>query len=96
MSKTQNHQKVMLVGDGAVGSSYAYAMALQGIAEEFGIIDVVKERTEGDALDLLDATGYTYPKKRAGENLVETLDARFLGGDACQRVLCHGVGSIAA
>ena len=38
-------------------------MALQGIAEEFGIIDVVKERTEGDALDLLDATGYTYPKK---------------------------------
>lgn len=63
MSKTQNHQKVMLVGDGAVGSSYAYAMALQGIAEEFGIIDVVKERTEGDALDLIDATGYTYPKK---------------------------------
>ena len=63
MSKTQNHQKVMLVGDGAVGSSYAYAMALQGIAEEFGIIDVVKERPEGDALDLLDATGYTYPKK---------------------------------
>lgn len=63
MSKTQNHQKVMLVGDGAVGSSYAYAMALQGIAEEFGIIDVIKERTEGDALDLLDATGYTYPKK---------------------------------
>ena len=63
MSKTQNHQKVMLVGDGAVGSSYAYAMALQGIAEEFGIIDVVKERTEGDALDLLDATGYTYPKR---------------------------------
>ena len=63
MSKTQNHQKVMLVVDGAVRSSYAYAMALQGIAEEFGIIDVVKERTEGDALDLLDATGYTYPKK---------------------------------
>ena len=63
MSKTQNHQKVILVGDGAVGSSYAYAMALQGIAEEFGIVDVVKERTEGDALDLIDATGYTYPKK---------------------------------
>ncbi|MSE08733.1 L-lactate dehydrogenase, partial [Lactobacillus salivarius] len=55
MSKTQNHQKVILVGDGAVGSSYAYAMALQGTAEEFGIVDVVKERTEGDALDLFDA-----------------------------------------
>ena len=63
MSKTQNHQKVILVGDGAVGSSYAYAMALQGTAEEFGIVDVVKERTEGDALDLFDATGFTFPKK---------------------------------
>src|SRR5699024_7338291 len=38
-------------------------MALQGTAEEFGIVDVVKERTEGDALDLFDATGFTFPKK---------------------------------
>lgn len=75
MSKTQNHQKVMLVGDGAVGSSYAYAMALQGIAEEFGIIDVVKERTEGDALDLLDATGYTYPKKIYSAEYADCKDA---------------------
>lgn len=75
MSKTQNHQKVMLVGDGAVGSSYAYAMALQGIAEEFGIIDVVKERTEGDALDLLDATGYTYPKKIYAAEYADCKDA---------------------
>ena len=75
MSKTQNHQKVMLVGDGAAGSSYAYAMALQGIAEEFGIIDVVKERTEGDALDLLDATGYTYPKKIYSAEYADCKDA---------------------
>ena len=65
----------MLVGDGAVGSSYAYAMALQGIAEEFGIIDVVKERTEGDALDLLDATGYTYPKKIYAAEYADCKDA---------------------
>ena len=31
---SKNHQKVVLVGDGAVGSSYAFAMAQQGIAEE--------------------------------------------------------------
>ena len=55
-------QKVALVGDGAVGSSYAFAMMQQGIAEEFVIIDVVKERTEGDALDLEDAQVYTSPK----------------------------------
>ncbi|WP_281165844.1 L-lactate dehydrogenase [Liquorilactobacillus sicerae] len=63
MSKTQNHQKVVLVGDGAVGSTYAYAMALQGVAEEFVIVDIVKDRTQGDALDLEDATPLSFPKK---------------------------------
>ena len=55
-------QKVVLVGDGAVGSSYAFAMAQQGLAEEFVIVDVFKERTEGDAMDLEDAQAFTAPK----------------------------------
>ena len=59
---SKNHQKVVLVGDGAVGSSYAYAMVQQGLAEEFAIIDLSKESTEGDALDLEDATPFTAPK----------------------------------
>lgn len=59
---SKNHQKVVLVGDGAVGSSYAFAMAQQGIAEGFAIVDIIKKRTEGDALDLEDATAFTAPK----------------------------------
>ena len=59
---SKNHQKVVLVGDGAVGSSYAFAMAQQGIAEEFAIVDIIKERTEGAAMDLEDATAFTAPK----------------------------------
>ena len=59
---SKNHQKVVLVGDGAVGSSYAFAMAEQGIAEEFAIVDIIKGRTEGDAMDLEDATAFTAPK----------------------------------
>ena len=59
---SNNHQKVVLVGDGAVGSSYAFAMAQQGIAEEFAIVDIIKERTEGDAMDLEDATAFIAPK----------------------------------
>lgn len=62
MTNKNNHQKVVLVGDGAVGSSYAFAMAQQGLAEEFVIVDVIKERTQGDALDLEDATAFTAPK----------------------------------
>ncbi len=59
---TLERQKVALIGDGAVGSAYAYAMMQQGLAEEFVIVDVVKERTEGDALDLEDAQVFTSPK----------------------------------
>lgn len=59
---TLERQKVALIGDGAVGSSYAYAMMHQGLAEEFVIVDVIKKRTEGDALDLEDAQVFTSPK----------------------------------
>jgi len=58
----KDHQKVILVGDGAVGSSYAYAMVLQGIAQEIGIVDVFKEKTQGDAMDLAAALPFTSPK----------------------------------
>ena len=60
---SKNHQKVVLVGDGAVGSSYAYALVQQGLAEELAIVDLVKKRTEGDALDLEDAIVFTAPKQ---------------------------------
>lgn len=55
--------KVILVGDGAVGSSYAYALVLQGVAEELGIVDIAREKTEGDALDLSHALAFNSPKK---------------------------------
>ncbi|WP_089137349.1 L-lactate dehydrogenase [Secundilactobacillus silagei] len=60
---SKNHQKVVLVGDGAVGSSYAFSLMQQGLAEELVIVDVIKERTHGDALDLEDAQAFTAPKK---------------------------------
>lgn len=47
--------KIILIGDGAVGSSFAFASTLQGIGRELGIIDLNKDRTVSDALDLEDA-----------------------------------------
>ena len=40
MTSTKQHKKVILVGDGAVGSSYAFALVNQGIAQELGIIEI--------------------------------------------------------
>ena len=73
MSKT--HQKVVLIGDGAVGSSYAFAMVQQGLAQEFAIIDLNKKHTEGDALDLEDATPFTAPKLVYGADYDTCKDA---------------------
>ena len=52
-----------VVGDGAVGSSYAFALVTQNIAQEIGIIDIDKDKTEGDAIDLSHALAFTSPKK---------------------------------
>lgn len=55
--------KVILIGDGAVGSSFAYSSSLLGVGRELGIIDINEERVEGDVLDLTDALSFAYPKK---------------------------------
>lgn len=44
--------RVVLVGTGFVGSSYAFAMINQGVAEELVLVDLNKEKSEGDAMDL--------------------------------------------
>ncbi|MGM9926255.1 MAG: L-lactate dehydrogenase [Bacillus sp. (in: firmicutes)] len=44
--------RVVLVGTGFVGSSYAFALLNQGITEELVLIDVNKEKAEGEAIDM--------------------------------------------
>ncbi|MBB5324707.1 L-lactate dehydrogenase [Anoxybacillus tepidamans] len=44
--------RVALIGTGFVGSSYAFAMLNQGVTEELVLIDLNKEKSEGDAMDL--------------------------------------------
>jgi L-lactate dehydrogenase len=71
----QHHQKIMLVGDGAVGSSYAFALMQQGLGEELVIVDIMKERTEGDALDLEDAIAWTANKHVYSGSYEDAADA---------------------
>ncbi|EOH84351.1 L-lactate dehydrogenase 1 [Enterococcus asini ATCC 700915] len=79
MTKTKDtlkdHQKVILIGDGAVGSSYAFALVTQNIAQEVGIIDINTKKTEGDALDLTDALAWTSPKRIYAANYDDCHDA---------------------
>ena len=45
-------RRVVLVGTGFVGMSFAYSMLNQGGLEEFVLIDVNKDKAEGEAMDL--------------------------------------------
>jgi len=44
--------KVVIVGTGFVGMSYAYALLNQGTIEELVLVDLNKEKAEGEAMDL--------------------------------------------
>lgn len=67
--------KIVLIGDGAVGSSYAFALTLLGVGRELGIIDVNKNKAEGDAMDLSDALSFTAPKDIYAANYDDCKDA---------------------
>ena len=45
-------RKIVLIGTGMVGMSYAYALLNQNLCDEFVLIDINKKRAEGEAMDL--------------------------------------------
>ncbi len=61
--------KVVIVGTGFVGMSYAYALLNQGVVEELVLIDLNKDKAEGEAMDLNHGLAFA-PRKmsiKAGE-----------------------------
>jgi L-lactate dehydrogenase len=61
-------RKVVIVGAGAVGSTFAYALAQKGIADQICLIDANADFAEGQALDLAHGLPF-YPavQIRAGD-----------------------------
>jgi L-lactate dehydrogenase len=62
-------RKVVIVGAGAVGSTFAYALAQKGLADEICLLDMNHDFAEGQALDLAHGLPY-YPSVqiRAGQS----------------------------
>lgn len=54
--------KVILVGNGDVGSSYSFALVAQGIGTEIGIIDLNQQKVSGDIQDLAHGLAFVAPK----------------------------------
>ena len=52
MDMSKDNRKVVLVGTGMVGMSYAYALLNQNACDELVLIDLNRERAQGEAMDL--------------------------------------------
>ncbi|WP_082235720.1 L-lactate dehydrogenase [Halobacillus massiliensis] len=52
IQRKEKVNRVVLIGAGLVGSSYAFALINQAVIEELVIIDLDKEKAIGDAMDL--------------------------------------------
>jgi L-lactate dehydrogenase len=55
--------RVAIVGTGNVGSTFAYALLLSGLAAEIVLIDANRAKAEGEAMDLNHAVPFTHPTR---------------------------------
>ncbi|MRH42034.1 L-lactate dehydrogenase [Aquibacillus halophilus] len=60
-------RKVVIIGTGFVGSSYAYSLLNQGVVNELVLVDLNRDKAEGEARDLNHGMPFGSPMKiRAG------------------------------
>jgi len=55
--------RVAVVGTGHVGSTFAYALLLSGLAAEIVLIDLNRAKAEGEAMDLNHTVPFTHPTR---------------------------------
>jgi L-lactate dehydrogenase len=55
--------RVVIVGVGSVGATFAYALVLSGLAAEIVLIDANRAKAEGEAMDLNHTVPFTHPTR---------------------------------
>lgn len=68
-------RKVGIVGTGMVGASFAYALMQRSIATEIVLVDVDRERAEGEAMDLNHGLPFVRPIKISAGNYADLAGA---------------------
>jgi L-lactate dehydrogenase len=61
--KVVSKPKVAIVGAGFVGSTFAYSLLIHGLVSQIVVIDVNKERAEGEVMDLNHGLPFANPVK---------------------------------
>ena len=53
--------KITVIGAGSVGATIAYTLSQQTFASEIVIIDINKEKVDGEAMDIVQGTAFRDP-----------------------------------
>ncbi len=67
--------KVCVIGAGQVGSTFAYALMIRGLASEIVLVDINRSLAEGQAEDISHGLAYTRPAKITAGDYVDCRDA---------------------
>lgn len=67
--------RVVVVGAGNVGATFAYALLLSGLAAEIVLIDANRARAEGEAMDLNHTVPFTHPTRIWAGELTDCVGA---------------------
>lgn len=79
------NRKVVIIGDGAVGSTIAYTLMMQDYVNEIAIIDLNINKVEGDVLDMVHGVSFVSPKSIKVGTYDDVKDAHII-------VITAGVG----
>lgn len=70
------HTKISIIGGaGAVGATTAYAIILNGLVNELVLVDINKDKTEGEVLDLSHGAAFIEPVKVIAGDYEDTKDS---------------------
>jgi L-lactate dehydrogenase len=88
VSKGRDGQKVVVVGAGSVGSTFAYSLLIRGLASDIAIVDINRDRAEGEVMDLNHGLPFAFPTRIwAGDySDCEGADIVVLAVDVGQRI----------
>lgn len=85
MKHSIKQTRVVVIGAGAVGSTTAYTLMIQGICSEIVLIDTDKQRARGEVLDIAHGASFVHPVKVWAGSYKDCADADMI-------IITAGVG----
>jgi L-lactate dehydrogenase len=67
--------KVVVVGAGSVGTAFVYSLLIRGLASEIVLVDVDRQKAEGEVMDLNHGMPFAYPVRISAGDYSDCRDA---------------------